>query len=114
MKNLLCVLAGFIGIMLVSPALTTIHAKELQSCESATITRAGIHSLSKKYPRIIYADCDSNSAWSGERMFFIHKRQANEMYAAALTAIATGYKVELAMSDFSEGSLVHVIVISVE
>lgn len=89
-------------------------AQAAEHCESATITRAGIYSYGKNY-RTVYATCEIADTWEGERMFYIPNGKYDDtMYAAALTALATGYKVDLTLSKFREGSLIRGIVVMAE
>jgi hypothetical protein len=46
-------------------------------------------------------------------MFFIpNGKDDDAMYAAALTALASGYKVDLTLSNFTKGSLVRIIIVN--
>jgi hypothetical protein len=93
-------------------AITAHAAKDTYTCESATITKAGINAYSKN-TRTIYAVCDVPSTWEGERLFFIpNGKDEDTMYAAALTALASGFKVDLTLSKFTEGSLVRAIIVN--
>jgi hypothetical protein len=109
-KNLLI---GMTATLVLTFSAFAAHAgKDTYRCESATITKSGIYSYSKN-TRALYAECDDQNAWEGERMFFIpNGKDEDTMYAAALTALASGYKVDLTLSKFKEGSLVRAIIVN--
>ena len=104
--NLIIAQAGALSLLF-----TAAFAQADEQCESATITKAGIYSYSNN-SRTIYAICDDQAAWGSEQMFFIPKDKDDDaMYAAALTALASGYKADLTLSKFTEGSLVRAIIV---
>ena len=104
-------LIGIIAALLITFSVIAAQAAEKYHCDSATITKAGIYSYSKN-TRTIYAVCDQQNTWEEDRMFFIPRgNNEDAMYAAALTALASGYKVELSLSKFSVGSLVRTIIV---
>ncbi|WPD21273.1 MAG: hypothetical protein Q3M24_18300 [Candidatus Electrothrix aestuarii] len=67
-------------------------------CSNATITKAGVYPyLPATISYIVFATCEGT--WSGELKFFISNGDsADALYAAALTAIASGNGAELVVN----------------
>ena len=112
MKIKTTLLTAILATLFLAVAFTAAQAAD--QCASATITQTGVYSYSNN-SRIVYATCDIADTWEGERMFYIPNGKYDDtMYAAALTALATGYKVDLTLSKFKEGSLIRGIVVMAE
>ena len=86
------------------------------TCNSATITDAGIYSWNSAYASnyTLSATCDDvPTVWSGEITLYIVKNAdlAKSMYGTALTAISDNQKVRMLLSGDTENSLVYTIAI---
>ena len=68
-------------------------------CTSATITKAGVYPyIPATVSYIVYATCEGT--WADELKFFVSNADdADALYASALTAIASGNKVELVVNQ---------------
>jgi len=81
------------------------------TCEDATITKTGVYPyLPATVSYAVYATCSDNTKWSGEVMFMVAKDDyADPLYAAALTAAATGNTATMIVSSAQEFSTVKML-----